>query len=87
MEVAGQMSQMADAKLNLKQVRLAGARNDAQYIGELAYQALLEEVYTTPKPGLVDLATNGAHSDMDVHTFERSALALQPWFRRIWNPC
>lgn len=83
MEVAGQMNQVAEVKPNLKQVRLAGAQNDAQYIGELAYQALLEEVYTTPKPGLVDLATNGAHSDMDVRTFERSALALRPWFRRM----
>lgn len=38
----------------------------AEHIGALAYRALLEEVYTTPKPGLVDLATTGAHSDMDV---------------------
>ena len=43
----------------------------AEHIGALAYRALLEEVYTTPKPGLVDLATTGAHTDMDVHTFER----------------
>ena len=43
----------------------------AEHIGVLAYRALLEEVYTTPKPGLVDLATTGAHTDMDVHTFER----------------
>ena len=56
---------------------------ETQDIGELAYQALLEEVYTTPKPGLVDLATNGAHTDMDVHTFEKSAQALRPWFERM----
>ena len=56
---------------------------ETQDIGELAYQALLEEVYTTPKPGLVDLATNGAHTDMDVHTFEQSAQALRPWFGRM----
>ena len=55
----------------------------AEHIGALAYRALLEEVYTTPKPGLVDLATTGAHTDMDEHTFERSAAALHPWFVRM----
>lgn len=58
-------------------------QTDAQHIGALAYQALLEEVYTTPKPGLVDLATTGAHTDMDVRTFEKSAAALHPWFVRM----
>lgn len=31
----------------------------------------------------MDLATTGAHTDMDVHTFERSAAALHPWFVRM----
>ncbi len=53
---------------------------NAAMIGELAYRALLEEVYTSPKPGLVDLYSNGAHKDMDVSTFERSAAALEPYF-------
>lgn len=55
----------------------------AEKIGECAYRALLEEVYTTPKPGLVDLFSNGAHRDMGVCTFERSAEALRPWFVRM----
>ena len=55
----------------------------AESIGMKAYYALLEEVYTTPKPGLVDLYSCGAHTDMDVQTFERSAEALQPWFIRM----
>lgn len=55
----------------------------AVQIGTLAWKALLEEVYTTPKPGLVDLYSCGAHCDMDVHTFERSADALRPWFIRM----
>ena len=38
-------------------------------IGKTAYQALLEEVYTVPKPGLVDPYSCGAHTDMDVETF------------------
>ena len=49
-------------------------------IGNMAYRALLEEVYTSPKPGLVDLYSTGAHKDMDVSTFERSAAALEPYF-------
>lgn len=52
----------------------------AAAIGDLAHRALLEEVYTSPKPGLVDLYSNGAHKDMDVSTFERSAAALKPYF-------
>lgn len=40
--------------------------------------ALLGEVYTTPKPGLVDLLDNGAHRDMDYRTFERSTEAVAP---------
>lgn len=49
-------------------------------IGELAHEALIEEVITTPKPGLVDLYSNGAHTDMDADTFRRSAEALRPFF-------
>lgn len=49
-------------------------------IGECAEKALLEEVYTTPKPGLVDLHDTGAHRDMDVYTFEKSARVLAPYF-------
>ena len=52
----------------------------AAALGGLAYRALLEEVYASPKPGLVDLCSNGAHKDMDVSTFERSADALKPYF-------
>ena len=49
----------------------------------LATKALLEEVGTTPKPGLVDLLDSGGHTDMDHHTFEASAYALQPYFGRM----
>lgn len=52
----------------------------ATHIGATAWQALLEEVYTTPKPGLVDLYSCGAHSDMDVSAFEKSARVLSSFF-------
>jgi triphosphoribosyl-dephospho-CoA synthase len=48
-------------------------------MASLAHQAMLIEVYTTPKPGLVDRANNGSHRDMSVETFERSADAIAPW--------
>lgn len=49
----------------------------------LAIKALLEEVGTTPKPGLVDRLGSGGHFDMDFHTFERSAYALKPYFGKM----
>ena len=52
----------------------------AFHIGNMAYRAMLEEVYTSPKPGLVDLYSSGAHKDMNVVSFERSAAALEPFF-------
>jgi holo-ACP synthase/triphosphoribosyl-dephospho-CoA synthase len=51
-----------------------------EYLAEKAVQALLEEVRLTPKPGLVDRANNGAHRDMDLALFERSAHALHDSF-------
>ncbi|WP_168582452.1 triphosphoribosyl-dephospho-CoA synthase [Gephyromycinifex aptenodytis] len=48
-------------------------------LGVLGYQALLVEARLTPKPGLVDRRNTGAHTDMDLGTFERAAAALQPW--------
>lgn len=55
----------------------------AQQIAEAVYQSLLQEVYLTPKPGLVDRRNNGSHKDMNVQTFERSALALRPFFAKF----
>jgi triphosphoribosyl-dephospho-CoA synthetase len=49
-------------------------------LARAAYDSLLDELYATPKPGLVDLNNNGAHSDMDVPLFEKSAAALLPYF-------
>jgi len=43
--------------------------------------AMMSEAAITPKPGLVDRANNGAHTDMDFFTFIDSASVLLPWFR------
>ncbi len=55
---------------------------DAQALGAWAVESLLEEVETTPKPGLVDRRNCGSHRDMTVETFYASARALGPYFSR-----
>ena len=52
-------------------------------IAKKARAALEQEVLLTPKPGLVDAANNGAHKDMSIDTFLRSAAALEPWLLRM----
>lgn len=55
---------------------------DAARIAAAAVDALLAEVRTTPKPGLVDLRNQGSHRDMDIPLFTASAKALLPYFTR-----
>ncbi|MEG9436018.1 triphosphoribosyl-dephospho-CoA synthase CitG [Edaphobacter sp. HDX4] len=45
-----------------------------------ASEALLSELMLTPKPGLVDLRNSGAHRDMNLVTFLKSARVLSAWF-------
>lgn len=52
-------------------------------IGQLAAEALLEEVFTAPKPGLVDPFSNGAHKDMNLETFKESIKAITPYFEEM----
>ena len=52
-------------------------------IAHLATDALRSELYTTPKPGLVDRNDNGAHRDMDLAMMNRSIDALQPYFTEL----
>jgi len=54
---------------------------DAQHIGNLAADSLIEEVSITPKPGLVDQRNSGSHKDMNRDTFLSSAEALRPYFQ------
>lgn len=57
----------------------------AKDISFIAVRALLYEVMATPKPGLVDQNNNGSHKDMDIFTFETSALAILPYFKEFVN--
>jgi holo-ACP synthase/triphosphoribosyl-dephospho-CoA synthase len=52
----------------------------AGWLARAAHDSLLDELHTTPKPGLVDMNNNGAHPDMDAAMFEKSADALLPYF-------
>lgn len=52
-------------------------------IAHLATQALQAELYTTPKPGLVDKDNNGAHRDMDYALMQRSIDTLHPYFVKL----
>lgn len=59
--------------------------HDSEGIAGLAVKALLDEVLTTPKPGLVDRNNNGSHTDMDLFTFSASASVLFPYFQKAYT--
>jgi triphosphoribosyl-dephospho-CoA synthase len=52
-------------------------------LGHAAVRALLGELATFPKPGLVSLVDNGSHADMTAAHFVRSASALRHYFTAI----
>jgi len=54
-----------------------------EYIAQLAGKSVLYEVSTSPKPGLVDRHSNGAHTDMDFFTFMASSSAIHKGFYDI----
>ena len=56
---------------------------DSKRVAHLAKEALIAEVYTSPKPGLVDPESRGSHKDMNVCHFVRSAEALEPYFEQF----
>ena len=53
-------------------------------IGWQVRNALLGEVYATPKPGLVDRRDTGAHRDMNYETFLASTEAITPYMVRMF---
>lgn len=56
------------------------SKRDRDTVASLAARALLYEVCTTPKPGLVDRTNNGSHRDMDLFTFSDSTTALYSYW-------
>ena len=55
-----------------------------EHIGWRVRNALLGEVYATPKPGLVDRRDTGAHRDMNYETFLASTEAITPFMVRMF---
>lgn len=54
----------------------------AEQLADQAVKAMLNEVVTWPKPGLVNPVEHRAHPDMDVFTFIQSATSLRPYFKQ-----
>ncbi|UXI02394.1 triphosphoribosyl-dephospho-CoA synthase CitG [Photobacterium sp. TY1-4] len=52
-------------------------------VGDLGFHAMMLEVHLTPKPGLVDLYSCGAHTDMDIQAFIASAEAIHPYLDKF----
>lgn len=55
-------------------------KNLAQKLSSIALKSILYEVSLSPKPGLVDFLSSGAHKDMNYYTFLNSSSALAPFF-------
>ncbi|MDD4219505.1 MAG: citrate lyase holo-[acyl-carrier protein] synthase [Bacilli bacterium] len=55
----------------------------ATKLSQIALKSLLYEINTTPKPGLVDLNNNGAHTDLTVYLLQKSAICLEPFFKKF----
>ncbi len=63
--------------------RLPSEEDWPRRVAEKAVRSLLYEVSVSPKPGLVDRESAGAHRDMDYYSFVDSACALEPYFERF----
>jgi triphosphoribosyl-dephospho-CoA synthase len=58
-------------------------RTVADHVADLAKAALLAELETWPKPGLVSHVDSGSHTDMDANTFKISATAIAPFYDQL----
>ncbi|WP_238654861.1 triphosphoribosyl-dephospho-CoA synthase [Paenibacillus piscarius] len=59
----------------------ASEQDAAAQIAEAMTYSLLSEAVSWPSPGLVSAVSTGCHRDMDIYTFLRSALRIQPYYR------
>ena len=69
-----------DRMHSLPNLAMLSSREVYNIIALFASESLTDEVYTTPKPGLVDCANSGSHEDMDLALFERSIAVLEPYW-------
>lgn len=69
--------------LNSYTCKLSPFDADLQKVGQYLTQAILLEVSTHPKPGLVTRLSNGAHKDMSIFTFMMSSAVLSKAFNDL----
>lgn len=69
--------------LNNYTCKLSPFDADLQKVGQYLTQAILLEVSTHPKPGLVTRLSNGAHKDMSIFTFMMSSAVLSKAFNDL----
>lgn len=69
--------------LNNYTCKLSPFDADLQKVGQYLTQAILLEVSTHPKPGLVTRLSNGAHKDMSIFTFMMSSAVLSKAFNNL----
>ncbi|MFC5694786.1 triphosphoribosyl-dephospho-CoA synthase [Pseudomonas sp. GCM10022186] len=55
----------------------------ADWLADLAVDALIDEADLSPKPALVDRRGSGAHRDLHLGLMHASALSLWPWFKQM----
>jgi triphosphoribosyl-dephospho-CoA synthase len=58
-------------------------RSVAEHVAGSAKAALLAELETWPKPGLVSHVDSGSHTDMDASTFRASVTAIAPFYDQL----
>jgi triphosphoribosyl-dephospho-CoA synthase len=58
-------------------------RSVANHVAATAAAAMLAELETWPKPGLVSHMDSGSHTDMDACTFRASVATITPFFGRL----
>ena len=69
------------AALRLATGRMPGCVAD--HVAAAAANALLAELETWPKPGLVSHVDSGSHTDMDASTLRASVVAIAPFYGHL----
>ena len=77
---ASKVRQLLEQEELREAVALVPATTIPYVVSKQAVMSLKKELATTPKPGLVDHADNGAHQDMDYALMLASIDALEPYF-------
>ena len=67
----------------LRQATDSMPRSVADHVAATAAAAMLAELETWPKPGLVSHVDSGSHADMDASSFKASTMAITPFYAHL----